>query len=67
MCCLARAADGLLVSVKNQIDELRLQARSVKDAVSTVWWLLKKGYTIEDIRALARALGTERIFYKKLR
>jgi hypothetical protein len=51
-----KKAQDSVASVRNQADELRLQARPIKDAVDTVIWLLKKGYTIEDIKALGYGL-----------
>lgn len=51
-----KQAQDLVVSVKNQADELRLLARPIKDSVDTVIWLLKKGYTIEDIKSLGYGL-----------
>jgi hypothetical protein len=45
-----------LVSLKNQIDDMRLRARHIKEAVDTVVWLLKKGYDIKDIKSLGYGL-----------
>jgi hypothetical protein len=51
-----KKAQESVVSVRNQADELRLRARPVKDAVDIVIWLLKKGFTIEDIKSLGYGL-----------
>lgn len=50
-----KKARDSVASVRNQADELRLQARPVKDTLDTVIWLLKR-YTVEDIRALGYGL-----------
>jgi predicted nucleic acid-binding Zn-ribbon protein len=51
-----KKASARLVSVKNQVDELRLQARPIKDAVNVVIWLLKRGYTVADVKAMGYGL-----------
>jgi hypothetical protein len=45
-----------LDSLQNRIDEMKLQAMSVKDAVDVVFWLLKRGYRMEDVKAVAYGL-----------
>jgi DNA repair exonuclease SbcCD ATPase subunit len=44
------------ISLQNQIDDLKTQANSFKDAFDSVVWLLKRGYTVEDIKALGYGL-----------
>lgn len=51
-----RKIQASLVSLRNRIDELRLQARHVGDAVDVVVLLLKRGYSVEDIRSLGYGL-----------
>jgi predicted nuclease with TOPRIM domain len=54
--CDKEKAQDSVASLRNQIDELRLQMRHIKDAVDTVVWLMQKGYTMEDIKSLGYAL-----------
>jgi hypothetical protein len=49
-------AQASVVSTRNRVDELRLEARPIKDAVNTVVRLMKIGFTIEDIRSLGYGL-----------
>lgn len=45
-----------LDSLKNRIDDMKLQAMSIKDAVDVVILLLNRGYRVEDVKAVAYGL-----------